>query len=345
MIHDVEKPLLSDYQVQGDGKVQDREITQHLHCNGHFPDAGSRTEHNWTQKFQKFDKFAIKIATPISRKAVGLGCEPFVPLPIDQECQKAARIVKRFSYNLGKDTREPLSADATNHEEAPRSHTTSATPHIVTIPPCVIADAVGLIIFTTGRLGAGHLSGSTGSGVLITRRDNREWGTPIPIQAYSLGGGPIAFGAEVTDRVYVLNNQSALDLFKNARFELGPEVVLAAGPYGGGGGVTFSGMSSNAQADQNGISQQGLSTGCSCGHHKGAFQGLRKSLAQPVYCYMRSRGLYAGLQAEGTIFVQNPNQSAPKDAAAVLISALRDAEGASRQGVSDDIAESPASVL
>src|SRR4051812_37104846 len=53
--------------------------------------------------------------------------------------------------------------------------------------------------------------------------------------------------AEVPDRVYVFKNRSALDMFKSARFELGPEVVLAAGPYGGGG-ITFSGMSWEAQA-------------------------------------------------------------------------------------------------
>ena len=53
-----------------------------------------------------------------------------------------------------------------------------ASPHIVTIPPSAFASAVGIIVFTTGRLGLSQLSGSTGSGILITRRLQQEHTTP-----------------------------------------------------------------------------------------------------------------------------------------------------------------------
>ncbi|KAH8879797.1 hypothetical protein GQ53DRAFT_755673 [Thozetella sp. PMI_491] len=315
MTQDSEKPLLSDYEVHYNEKedaltpVRDEQPSETLLR----ATPANQCEHN--RKFQKFQQFTLKIATPVSRKAVGLGCESFVPLPIDEECQKAARIIKSFSY--------------APRESTPPSHS-EAAPHIVTIPPCVIASAVGLLVFTTGRVGFGHLSGSTGSGLLVVRQESGEWGTPVPVQAYSLGGGPLAFGAEVTDRVYVLNNRSALDLFRSARFELGPEVVLAAGPYGGGGGITFSGMPAEGKQDAGQAAQSTAPARCSCGkQHEGAFQGLRRSLAQPVYCYMRSRGLYAGLQAEGTVFVQHPDQSVPESSSAVFIDALKEAESIS----------------
>lgn len=176
------------------------------------------------------------------------------------------------------------------------------------------------------------MSASTGSGLLLVRRDSGEWGSPVPIRAYSLGGGPLAFGAEVSDRVYVLNSKSAIELFNNARFEIGGEVVLAAGPYGGGGGVTFSGIHTNTKrVDAPAVQPAPPTAPCACGRHRGgAFEGLRDSLGQPVYCYMRSRGLYAGLQAEGTVFVQHPVESVPEEDVAVLMSALKEAEGLSQ---------------
>ncbi|KAH8660378.1 hypothetical protein BX600DRAFT_56401 [Xylariales sp. PMI_506] len=352
MAQAAEKPLLSDYEVLNDEKkdVPEQNDSACQHCVSR----GAALDRN--PKFQKFSNIMMKIANPISRKSAGFGCEPFVPLPVDQECQKAARIIKSFSY------RTPDQSAAETAHQLDANPNTAEAPHIVTIPPSVLASAAGLIIFTTGRLGFGNMSGSTGSGLLLARQDPEDdggssggdsgskvtaavgqWGSPVPIQAYSLGAGPLAFGAEVSDRVYVLNSRSALDMFRSARFEIGPEVVLAAGPYGGGGGVTFSGMvparESPQQQQQQKSQQQQQSQQQPQRQHQhqhqhqqgqaGAFQGLRDSLGQPVYCYMRSRGLYAGLQAEGTVFVQHPDRHVPDKDAAVLIDALKEAEGLS----------------
>jgi lipid-binding SYLF domain-containing protein len=182
------------------------------------------------------------LAAPLNNYAVRMGAEPFLPIPLNFECEKAARILQSFClYDV------PPVQNASGNQLEPDEHSP-----FIDIPPSVIADAVGLAIFTVGRIGF-HLSGSTGSGVLVARLPDGRWSPPSGIRIHSIGAG-ITYGIDVYDCVCVLNTQEALEIFTNpqTRFTLGPDLTLAAGPYGGGGAVAFRGIFPDAKHPKHG---------------------------------------------------------------------------------------------
>ncbi|KAM7201296.1 hypothetical protein V8F33_003396 [Rhypophila sp. PSN 637] len=309
-------------------------------------------------KWQKrLEGLVHKAAIPLNSLATGRGCESFVPMSMKEECAKAARILRSFAYH-------PSFSDI------------SSKSHLITIPPSSIASAVGVVVFTTGRLGLSRLSGSAGSGLLITRQDQAQdndapaagWNYPLAIQTHGVGLGPLALGFDVSDRVYLIRSRETLDKIMNkGRFMVGPEVVLAVGKWGGGAGLTFSAsyhevrdsvengkkeviartrgliQKQEAQREYRGcehcqnchqhgegeITQDGKSdepikaadekpplinivqqpvepADIPTASQTQTAQGRGKTSGQaahpPIQCYMRSHGLYAGLQAEGTVF-------------------------------------------
>ncbi|KAM7215580.1 hypothetical protein V8F06_009047 [Rhypophila decipiens] len=307
-------------------------------------------------KWQKrLEDLVHTVAIPLNSLATGRGCESFMPMSMEEEFAKAARILRSFAYH-------------------PSSSTDiSSKSHLITIPPSSIVSAVGVVVFTTGRLGLSRLSGSTGSGLLITRQDQTQdndaptagWNYPLAIQTHGVGIGPLALGFDVSDRVYLIRSRETLDKIMNkGRFIVGPEVVLAVGKWGGGAGLTFSASYNEVRdsvekgkkeviARTRGLIQEQEAQrgdwGCEhcqkCRQHgdgkiiqdeksdepiKAAdekhplidvdqpvqqpvepadiptasqtAQGPGKAAHPPIQCYMRSHGLYAGLQAEGTVF-------------------------------------------
>ena len=81
-------------------------------------------------------------------------------------------------------------------------------------------------------------------------------------------------GLDVYDCVLVINSQAALDSFSTHKATLGAEIGVAAGPYGAGAAVEA---------------------------------GLEKA---PVFSYVRSRGLYAGVELVGQVFVERFEENA-----------------------------------
>ena len=81
-------------------------------------------------------------------------------------------------------------------------------------------------------------------------------------------------GLDVYDCVLVINSQAALDSFSTHKATLGAEIGVAAGPYGAGAAVEA---------------------------------GLEKA---PVFSYVRSRGLYAGVELVGQVFVERFDENA-----------------------------------
>ncbi|KAM7199746.1 hypothetical protein V8F20_005616 [Naviculisporaceae sp. PSN 640] len=322
----------------------------------------SKTPQAHSRWQKRLETIVRRVATPLNSLATGRGCESFVPISVEDECAKAARILRSFSY----------------------SHTPGAgtsTSHILTIPPSSISSAAGVLIFTTGRLGLSRLSASTGSGILITRRDNTDehgtrwsnsqWNYPLAIQTHGVGLGPLAMGFDISDRVYLIRSQEILDkMLKEGQFIVGPEVVLAFGKWGGGAGLTFSGSFNDVKDGANkareeivtrtrGMGWGGRSrsaarsqyqpqaqthknmdeneqraqpaTGKLAGNEKspllvgtdhsaeplpvgqgGQTPNFSSNSAShpPIHCYMRSHGLYAGLQAEGTVFSERSDTTA-----------------------------------
>lgn len=81
-------------------------------------------------------------------------------------------------------------------------------------------------------------------------------------------------GVDVYDCVLVIRSQKALDSFRTHKATLGLEIGVAAGPYGSGAAVEA---------------------------------GLEKA---PVFSYVRSRGMYAGVELVGQVFVERYDENA-----------------------------------
>jgi len=145
---------------------------------------------------------------------------------------------------------------------------------LVKIPQKVIQNCVGLAIFTVMRTGL-WISGAGGSGVLIAKQEDGSWSPPSGILVHTLGVGFMA-GIDIYDCVVVINDPEALKAFSKLRVSLGPEVSVAAGPVGAGG----------------------------------IFDAEVTKDRKPVWTYMKSRGLYAGVQFDGTIIVERNDENA-----------------------------------
>lgn len=138
------------------------------------------------------------------------------------------------------------------------------------IPPEVLRNAHGLAIIT--QLKAGFLfSGRAGSGVIVSRLSDGSWSAPSALVTAGAGvGGQI--GAELTDFVFILNDQAAVDTFSHAgSITLGGNISIAAGPLG-----------RNAEV---------------------AGSASRSSVAA-IFSYSKTKGLFAGVSLEGSVLVE-----------------------------------------
>lgn len=138
------------------------------------------------------------------------------------------------------------------------------------IPPEVLKNAKGLAVIT--QIKAGFLfSGRAGSGVIIARLPDGSWSAPSAIVTAGAGvGGQI--GAEITDFVFILNTQKAVETFSQAgSITLGGNVSVAVGPLG-----------RNAEM---------------------AGSASLKSVAA-IFSYSKTKGLFAGVSLEGSMLVE-----------------------------------------
>src|SRR5215472_622273 len=98
------------------------------------------------------------------------------------------------------------------------------------IPARILRRARGLAIISVLKAGF-VFSGKAGEGVVVARTA-RGWSGPSFIGTGGAGWGP-QIGAEVTDFVIVLNNESAVRAFaKGGNVTLGADASVAAGPVG-----------------------------------------------------------------------------------------------------------------
>ncbi|WFD24044.1 hypothetical protein MEQU1_002741 [Malassezia equina] len=205
-----------------------------------------------------------------TNKQVGkLGLEAFYPTELDLEIDKAARIVRTFTQR-SEDVAamEKMQAAQATDENAARK----TQPMLVKIPPEVLRGAKGVAIFTVFRSGF-IFSGAGGSGVVLTKDANGEWGPPSGLLVHTAGWGLMA-GVDIYDVVLVLRNQRAVDAFKYPKISVGGELSLSAGPVGNGA-----------------IIDSGLE-------------------ASPCFSYIKSKGLYAGVQLDGTIILTRSDENA-----------------------------------
>ena len=122
------------------------------------------------------------------------------------------------------------------------------------------------------RSGLG-ISGAGGSGIVMSRYENGDWGAPSGILVHTVGWG-LMVGVDVYDVVLVLRTQEAVNAFKHPKISIGGELSVAAGPVGNGA-----------------IVDSGLE-------------------ASPCLSYVKSKGLYAGAQLDGSIFLTRSDENA-----------------------------------
>ena len=221
-----------------------------------------------------------KLGKPVNRLSNKVGAEAFWPTTMDKESEKAARILRGFAKDGFYDQVDANDAQRVATRESQLGVSQEGVPQgkqrvMVKIPTKVIKEAKGLAIFTTMRTGW-VLGGSGGAGVLVARHpETGEWSPPSGIQTQNLSVG-FLIGVDIYDTVLVINTYKALEAFTKVRMTLGTEVGVAAGPVGLGGALDSE---------------------------------LTKRQA-PIWSYVKSRGLYAGVALEGNLIIERTDENA-----------------------------------
>ncbi|KAK4237177.1 hypothetical protein C8A03DRAFT_34868 [Achaetomium macrosporum] len=218
---------------------------------------------------------------------------------------------------------------------------------LLTIPSKVIARAQGLAIFTAVRLGF-QATGSSGSGILLARLPDGSWSPPSGIQITSIGAGFVA-GVDIYDCVIVINTREALEMFTKTRLSLGSDLAVTAGPFGAGGALDWGVPARQREAERRELEGKGKgkageqhpaattlsppplsadNTRFQTGPVPEAQQGMgeedakekakrerrpspfREAIKKPVYSYVKSRGLFAGVQIDGTVIAEREGANA-----------------------------------
>jgi lipid-binding SYLF domain-containing protein len=137
------------------------------------------------------------------------------------------------------------------------------------IPRGILAGAACVTVIPAYKKGAFVVGAQYGQGVATCRTPGGLWSAPVFVQ---LAGGSFGWqiGGQSTDLVLIAMNQNGLqDMLKN-KVKLGADAAASAGPVG-----------RNAQA------------------------GTDWKLNAEFLTYSRSKGLFAGLDLDGTVLSQN----------------------------------------
>jgi lipid-binding SYLF domain-containing protein len=230
--------------------------------------------------FNKVYNVVDKLGAPVNRLSNKVGSEAFWPTTMDKESEKAARILRGFvkdGFYEQVDQNQALRIETRSEKEGISQEGVPKGKQrvVVKIPTQVIKNAVALVIFTTMRTGW-VLGGSGGSGVLVARhQETGEWSAPSGVQIQNLSVG-FLIGVDIYDTVLVINTYKALEAFTKVRCTLGTEVGIAAGPAGIGGALDSE---------------------------------ITKRQA-PIFSYVKSRGLYAGIALEGNLVIERTDENA-----------------------------------
>jgi lipid-binding SYLF domain-containing protein len=140
------------------------------------------------------------------------------------------------------------------------------------IPSSILAGASCVVVVPSYKKAAFVVGGQYGQGV-ATCRTPRGWSAPVCVQ---MAGGSVGFqiGGQATDLVMIAMNQQGLqDMLKN-KFKLGADAAASAGPVG-----------------------------------RNAAAGTDWKLNAEFLTYSRSKGLFAGINLDGTVVSQNQDDT------------------------------------
>lgn len=208
-----------------------------------------------------------------------LGGERFWPKSNDfpEEIVKCERILRAFTVEGVETKPTTTSKEGENEEEeeeeeivikekGKESFMKKKRKVLRKIPPSVIKRAKGIVIYTAMRSGIAPFGGAGGAGLMLARLPDGSWSAPSSISPNNLAVG-LLLGFDIFDVILVVNTERAMETFKSHKVTLGAETAVAAGPFG------------------TGISGE---------------MGIDRS---PVFSYVRSRGLYGGVEAMAQAFL------------------------------------------
>ena len=140
------------------------------------------------------------------------------------------------------------------------------------IPQGILAGASCVVVIPSYKKGAFIVGAQYGQGE-ATCRTPKGWSAPVMVQ---LAGGSFGFqiGGQATDLVLVVMNKNGLQNMLKNKVKLGADAAAAAGPVG-----------RNAQA------------------------GTDWKLNAEILSYSRAKGLFAGINLDGTVLSQNQDQT------------------------------------
>ena len=140
------------------------------------------------------------------------------------------------------------------------------------IPQSILAGAACVVVIPHYKKGAFVLGAQYGQGVATCRTDH-GWSAPAFVQ---LTGGSFGWqiGGQSTDLILVAMNKNGLEHMLRNKFKIGADAAASAGPVG-----------RNAQA------------------------GTDWKMNAEFLTYSRSKGLFAGLDLDGTVLSQNEDDT------------------------------------
>lgn len=140
------------------------------------------------------------------------------------------------------------------------------------IPDSIVSKAVCVAVVPSLKKAAFVVGGQYGQGV-VTCRTGHGWSAPVFIR---MAGGSFGFqiGGQGTDLVLVAVNDHGLQDMLKSKFKIGGDAAATAGPVG-----------RNAQAETSG------------------------NLSAELLTYSRSKGLFAGIDLDGTSVSQNQDDT------------------------------------
>jgi lipid-binding SYLF domain-containing protein len=141
------------------------------------------------------------------------------------------------------------------------------------VPEGILKGASCVVVIPSFKKGAFLVGAQYGQGVATCRTSTGKWSAPVCVQ---LTGGSFGFqaGGQATDLVLIAMNQQGLQQMLKNKFKLGADAAASAGPVG-----------RNAQA------------------------GTDWKLNAEFLTYSRSKGLFAGIDLDGTVLSQNQDDT------------------------------------
>jgi SH3 domain-containing YSC84-like protein 1 len=141
------------------------------------------------------------------------------------------------------------------------------------IPDEVMSDAKCIAVIPSMVKIAVGFGGSHGKGVATCRTENGSWSAPAPLTITG-GSWGLQLGGQAVDLVLIVTNEQGLQHLLSSKFKVGADASAAAGPVGRDAGA-----------------------------------GTDWKMRAEVLTYSRARGVFAGIDLNGSVVTQDKDET------------------------------------